>query len=65
MRLVKGQVSANRGTGLLGGLGPWVSGPALAVAGVTGVWIPAFAGKTVGGAGITIWDGPAPEGRMG
>ena len=32
-------------------LGPWISVPTLALAGVTGVWIPAFAGMTVGRGG--------------
>ena len=54
MRLVKGQVSAILGDGLARRLGAVDSGLRPAFVGATGVWIPAFAGNTVGGAGITI-----------
>ena len=50
----KGASVSNFGDGLARRLGAEDSGPAPAFVGATGVWIPAFAGNTVGGAGITI-----------
>ncbi len=65
MRLVKGQVSAILGDGLARRLGAVDSGLRPAFVGATGVWIPAFAGMTIGGRACAggrdgVDSGPAP-----